>query len=85
MPFRENLHYVVPTLSGSNCRKMLQFEPIDIVLEGGSSKVSQFDDDIVIFLANGLDDGYNDGKANVVGSWSRVCYFRLLSFGFDRD
>jgi hypothetical protein len=55
------LHEVFLTLSGSNLHPLHAFEPVLIALEGGGSHVSQFYNHIVVFLADGLDYGVDEG------------------------
>lgn len=42
--------------------------------------MAQFDDDIIIFFADGLDDGVDDGQTDIVGSRARVINNFLLFF-----
>jgi hypothetical protein len=42
------------------------FESIFIALEGSGAHVSEFDDDIVVFLADGLHDGVDEGQTDLV-------------------
>lgn len=60
------LHEIVVTLSGSNLHPLYAFEPVFIALEGGGSHVSQFYDHIVVFLADGLDYGVDEGQTHLV-------------------
>ena len=47
--------------------------------------MTQFDDNIIIFFADGLDYGVDDGQTNIVGSRARIIDKFLLFFSSGDD
>ena len=61
-------------------------EPI-VSVEGRRSDVPQFDNDVVIFFAYGLDDGIDEGEADFIGAGSGLVliFFSFFEVGFEGE
>ena len=79
MTAQGNLHWWCFTLPRRDTGEQTALKPILIILEGSGAKMPQFDDNIIILLPDGLDNGMNNREANIIRTWPGI-FFLFLSF-----